>query len=335
MKGAAPSTANMKLYFSPLACSLAANIVLRELGLSLERIEVDTRSQRTATGADYSQINPLGMVPVLLLDSGAVLTENAAVLQYLASLAPEAGLAAVQPPAALARLQQWLSFVGTELHKVVYLPLIDEFASDAARDEALRKASARLAFVEATLMGQDFLLDGFSIADAYLFAVLNWSKVTPISFSSYPAIAAYTDRIQARPAVAQALREEFELYGEQRARRKGTAARPTRDVLAAFNQVFLSRDPGGLDALIHDDCELVNVDGTRHRGKAACLALWSSLALDPAIRFELEAVRVERESAVITWSMVRGQTRVQGVNLMRLQNGRIVEARGYAQNPVA
>lgn len=325
----------MKLYFSPLACSLAARIVLRELRLNVDMLEVDTRSLRTETGADYSQINALGMVPALELDSGEVLTENAAVLQYLANQVPDAGLAPTQP-LARARLQQWLSFVGTELHKAVYLALLDPSAPDAVREEALRKADSRLRFVANALAEKEFLLEQFSVADAHLFAILNWSKVTPISLAMYPDLAAYAERVQKRPAVAHALREEVERYGQQQARRKSSErARTTRDLMAAFNEVFLSRDPGGLDALVAEDCELVNVDGTLHSGKRACLALWRSIALDPTIHFELEGVRAERDSAVITWTLVRGDTRMHGVNLMRLREGRIVEARGYASGPSA
>jgi glutathione S-transferase len=321
----------MKLYFAPLACSLAAHIVSRELELPLERVEVDTHSQRTADGADYGAVNPLGLVPALVLPSGEVLSENAAVLQYLAALRPEVGLLP-SDPLARARAQKWLSFVGTELHKLVYLPLLDHNAPDSAREEALGKAPARLTFVSRALESSDYLLSRFSVADAYLFAVLHWSQVTPITLADYPPLVAYLERVKARPAVASALSEELALYArEQALRRLDPRARTTRELMTAFNQIFLRRDPSGLDALIAEDCVLENTDGTRHEGKVACVALWRSIALDPALRFELEQVRAERDSATITWTLSHGETRIRGVNLMRVRNGQIVEARGYAR----
>jgi len=219
----------MKLYFAPLACSLAAHIVSRELDLPLERVQVDTRAQRVAGGADYRAVNPLGMVPALELPNGELLTENAAVLQYLAAQRPDSGMSP-RTPLEQARLHQWLSFVGTELHKVVYLALLDEHAPDAVREEALRKAPPRLAYAARALENAEFLLPHFSVADAYLFTILHWSQVTPIRLADYPSLAAYVERIKARPAVARALHEELELYVEERARRKSERApRPTRE----------------------------------------------------------------------------------------------------------
>ncbi len=319
----------MKLYFSPLACSLAAHIVSRELDLPLERVQVDLRTQRTADGSDYRAVNPLGMVPALVLPGAEPLTENAAILQFLAAQRPSAGLA---PSGELerARLHKWLSFVGTELHKVVYLPLLDEHASDAARAESLQKAPARLAYAASALSESEYLLGRFSVADAYLFTILHWSQVTPIVLADYPPLAAFMQRMKERPAVAAALREELAQYAAVRVKPKPESrARPIRELMAAYNDVFLRRDDRGLEALVHDECVIENTDGMRHVGKTACVELWRSLALDPALHFEVEQVTTNADGATITWALTHGETRVSGVNLMRVRDGRIVGARGY------
>src|SRR5205814_3891167 len=137
--------------------------------------------------------------------------ENAAILQYVAERFPKAGLA----PAggiARARLHQWLSFIGTELHKAVFLPLLRKDAPAEVKTYAASLADARLDIVEKHLAGREFLLDGFSVADAYLFTVLNWSTATPVKLDRFPAIQAYVARLQQRPSVAKALGEEFAMY---------------------------------------------------------------------------------------------------------------------------
>jgi glutathione S-transferase len=200
----------MDIYFSPLACSLASRIVLYEAGGDAAFHRVDTRAGKTASGEDYLTINPKGLVPALKTDDGLVLTENAAILQYLADRFPEAGLA----PAGFARyqLQQWLSFIGSELHKAVFTPLLSRTAPDAAKALAKEAASARLAYLNDHLAGREWLLDRFSVADAYLAAVLNWNRAVQLDFSACPAIVAYQERLAARPAVGRALTEEFALF---------------------------------------------------------------------------------------------------------------------------
>lgn len=204
----------MKLYFSPLSCSMATRITLYEAGATAEYVEVDPKTKQTLSGADFTTINPLGLVPVLEVDDGALLTENAAILQFVADRFADAALAP-RDPLGRARLQQWLSFVGTELHKALFVPLLDEKASEPIKGYARALADSRLARIAAALEGRDFLLDRFSVADAYLFTVLNWSAVTPVDLSAWPAIVSFHQRVAQRPAVARAFKEEKVLYGRQ------------------------------------------------------------------------------------------------------------------------
>lgn len=200
----------MDIYFSPLACSLASRIVLYETGQQAAYQRVDTKAGRTASGEDYRKINPKGLVPALRTDDGAVLTENAAILQYLADRKPEAGLA----PSGFGRyqLQQWLSFIGSELHKSVFTVLLGPDYPAEAKAKAKQDAAGKLAYLDAHLSGRDWLLDDFSVADAYLAAVLNWNTAVKLDFSPYPAIQAYQKRLMTRPSVGRALQEEFALY---------------------------------------------------------------------------------------------------------------------------
>jgi glutathione S-transferase len=207
----------MKLYFSPLACSMATRICLYEAGAEAAFIEVDPKTKRTLDGRDYRAVHPLGMVPALDIGEAEVLTENAAILQYVAARFPGAGLAP-SDAAGRARLQQWLCFVGTELHRGVFGALLDESAPEDARRYALDKAPARLAHAAARLATHDYLLDTFSAADAYLFTVLSWAVVTPIDLKAYPALPDYLARVHRRPSVARAVSEERPLYAAELAR---------------------------------------------------------------------------------------------------------------------
>lgn len=200
----------MDLYFSPLACSLASRITVYEAGADATFHRVDTKAGRTADGADYREINPKGLVPALLTDDGDVLTENAAILQYLAEQFPDAGLA----PDGFARhqMRQWLSFIGSELHKYVFTPLLSPNTSQEARAAATEAAKVRLTYLDSHLTGREYLLDRFSVADAYLAAVLNWAPFVKLDLDAYPGVAVYRDRLRARPAVARAMGEEFALF---------------------------------------------------------------------------------------------------------------------------
>lgn len=199
----------MDLYFSPLACSLGARIALYEADARAALHRVDSKT-RTVNGADYLAINPKGLVPALRTPEGEVISENAAVLQYIADAHPEARLGA--EGLERYRLQQWLSFIGTELHKAVFNPLLSPKANEGAKAFARELASERLAYLDAHLTGRDYLLDRFSVADAYLAAILNWAAFVQVDLAPYPALCAYFDRLKARPAVARAMGEEMELF---------------------------------------------------------------------------------------------------------------------------
>jgi glutathione S-transferase len=204
----------MQLYFSPLACSMATQIALYEAELDASYVLVDSKTKLLPDGTRYADVNPMEMVPALRTDDGEVLTENAAILQYVADRRPEAGLA--PPPASRARLQEWLSFIGTELHKAIFGPVFDRSAPEAVRAYALGKAPARFARLEQHLARHEYLLDRFSVADAYLTVVLNWTQVTPLQLDAYPSVAAYQARMKARPSVARAMAEEGALYMKTR-----------------------------------------------------------------------------------------------------------------------
>lgn len=208
----------MELYFSPLACSMASRIALYEAGAQARYIYRD-RAKRLPDGSDFLAINPLGMVPALRTDDGEVLTENAAILQYIAERYPDASLA---PASGIerTRLQQWLCFIGTELHKAVFLPLLDSKAPPEAKSYATGLANARLDLVDRHLNGREFLLEKFSVADAYLYTVLNWSRATAIDVTKWPAIKAYLSNLRKRPSVARAVTEEGAMYAEEQARHK-------------------------------------------------------------------------------------------------------------------
>lgn len=206
----------MEIYFSPLACSMASRIAVYEANADARFVEVDTAAKRTREGdVDYLAINPLGVVPALRTDDGAVVTENAAILQYLADRFPDAALA---PRGGIerTRLQQWLSFIGTELHKSVFNPLLDRKAPQGAKDYAVGKSQLRLDVVARHLAGRDYLLDRFSVADAYLVAVLGWTAVVAIDLARWPVLDAYLVRLRARPSVARAVAEEGALYARRR-----------------------------------------------------------------------------------------------------------------------
>lgn len=209
----------MELYFSPLACSMSSRIALYEAGAAAKFIEVDPKTKRMPDGTDYLAIYPLGLVPVLRTDGGDLLSENAAVLQYIADRFPAATLA---PPAGMGRtrLQQWLSFIGTELHKALFIPLFDAKLAEAAKSRALEKGESRLAFLDRHLAGREFLLEGFTVGDAYLVTVLNWNIATPVDLARWPAVWDYYARLKGRPSIARALSEEHALYAAEQARHR-------------------------------------------------------------------------------------------------------------------
>lgn len=197
----------MKLYYSPRACSLAPHIALRELGLPFELERVDLRTKRTESGKDYWTVNPKGYVPALELDDGFVLTEVAAVLQYLADLVPEKELAPRWGTRERYELQAWLHFVGSELHKAfgaLFAPHTEE-----QKEAQLAKIGRRLDWVETELAKRPWLVgDRYSVADIYLFVITSWSERFGIDPTRWPALLAWRQRIAGRPAVLAAWEAE-------------------------------------------------------------------------------------------------------------------------------
>jgi glutathione S-transferase len=198
----------MKLYYTPAACSLAPHIVAREAGLKLEIEKVDLAGKKTETGADFSKINPKGYVPALGLDNGEVLTEVATLVQYLADQAPQSGLAPANGTMERYRLQEWLTFISTEIHKG-FGPLWKPDTPAEIKEAAKANLAKRFAYLDQHLANRSFLAaERFSAADAYLFTVVNWTNFHNIDLAPYSNLKAYVQRVAARPAVQQAMQAE-------------------------------------------------------------------------------------------------------------------------------
>ena len=199
----------MKLFYKPGACSLASHIALREVGVSFESVEVDTDAGQTKQGDDYKSVNPKGYVPALQLDSGEVLTEGAAVLQYIADQYPESGLAPPSGTLARVRLQEYLNYVSSELHKA-FGPFFSGNASDEDKKQAGNNVADKLDYIEKLFSdGRAYLLgDGFSVADAYLFVTSNWSNFVGIDLSLWPNVQAFVERVANRPCSQAAMKAE-------------------------------------------------------------------------------------------------------------------------------
>ena len=198
----------MKLYYSPGACSLSPHIALREAGLAFEPVLASTKSHQLADGTDYYGINPLGYVPMLELDDGTRLREGPAIVQYIADQAPTKNLAPANGTLPRYRLQEWLTFIGTELHKQ-FSPLFNAAMPEEAKKIQRDKLASRFQWVDAELKGKQYLMgDTFSVADGYLFTVTNWAKPINIDLAPYPNLVAYRERVGARPAVQEAMKVE-------------------------------------------------------------------------------------------------------------------------------
>jgi glutathione S-transferase len=198
----------MKLYFSPGACSLAPHIILCEIGGHFDLEEVDLASKKTVDGKDFYAINPKGYVPVLELDDHEILTEGPAIMQYLADRAPDRKL--VPPPGSMARyrLAEAMNFISAEIHKS-FTPLFSKTTPDETRTAFLDILSKRVAIIAAQLEKTPYITgDGFSIADAYLFTVLSWSRYVAFDLAPWPAVGAYLARLAERPAIHAALAAE-------------------------------------------------------------------------------------------------------------------------------
>jgi glutathione S-transferase len=198
----------MKLYFSPGACSLSPHIVLHESGLPFTTERVDLKTHKTESGADFYQVNPSGYVPALVLDSGDTLTEGPAIVQWIADQVPDKKLAPANGTMERVRLQEWLNFISTELHKS-HSPLFNPAAPDEWKTFMRELLARRFATVAQKLEGRDYLLGSdFSVADAYLFVVLSWGKWVKVDTTPWPVLVAYQARIAARPGVQAALKAE-------------------------------------------------------------------------------------------------------------------------------
>lgn len=198
----------MKLYYIPSACSFSPHIVAHELGLAIELVKVDPATKRTEHGDDFLATNPKGMVPVLQLDDGSVLTEGPAVVQYLADLKPEAGLAPPNGSLARYRLQEMLGQINSELHQS-YMPLFNPATSDEVRSGRMAYLRKHYGLIDAALGRTPFLLgERFTVSDAYLFVVTRWADFVKLDLSAFTNLQAFQARVAARPAVQAAMQRE-------------------------------------------------------------------------------------------------------------------------------
>lgn len=198
----------MKLYYSPGACSLASHIALYETGLPFEIDRLIKTTKMTVGGEDFMQINPKGYVPTIKLDDGSILTEGAAVLQYIADQKPDSGLAPKAGTMERYRLQEWLTFISSEIHKS-FSPLFNKDASEDVKNYARNMLSKRLVYAETQLANKPYLMgDHFTVADAYFFVVMGWSNHVGYDLSPFPRIQEYLARIAVRPAVQAAMKAE-------------------------------------------------------------------------------------------------------------------------------
>ncbi|MEH6405620.1 MAG: glutathione transferase GstA [Sneathiella sp.] len=199
----------MRLFYKPGACSLASHIVLQEVGVTFSVDEVDTQAGRTKSGRDFKQLNPKGYVPVLELETGEVITEGAAILQYIADQHPDTQLVPAVGTIARARAQEHLNYTSSELHKA-FGPLFSNNATDAQKAGARENVAQKIDYM-ATLLkdGDEYLVENkFTVVDAYVFVVLNWANFTGIDLNKWPNIAAYVARISVRPSTKEAMLAE-------------------------------------------------------------------------------------------------------------------------------
>jgi glutathione S-transferase len=198
----------MKLYYAPGSCALASHIALVETGLPFDTEKVDLRTKTTAAGVDYTTINDKGYVPALEMDGGGLLTENAAVLQYIADRAPVLGLAPPAGSLARYRLIEWLHYIGTEVHKA-FGPLFNPKTSEDQKAATITALQRKFDYLAKRLATGPYLMgETFTVADAYLFAVLNWTKGLHIDLAPWPVLQQYLARVAARPNVVKAMKDE-------------------------------------------------------------------------------------------------------------------------------
>ena len=198
----------MKLYYAPGACSLSPHIVARELGISFDLKKVNTKDKSVEGGGDYWKVNPRGYVPALELDNGKTLTEGPAIVQYLADQKPESGLAPKAGTFERYQLQEWLNFLTSEIHKQ-FSPLFKPNTPEDYKPVAKENLASRFDWLDKQLAGKDYLMGKqFTVADAYAFVLLNWTKFQSIDLSKWPNLQAFQARVGARPKVQEALQAE-------------------------------------------------------------------------------------------------------------------------------
>ena len=198
----------MKLYYSPGACSLSPHIALHEAGLAYTPVLASTKSHKLQDGTDFYSINPLGYVPVLEMDDGTRLRECPAIVQYIADQVPLKMLAPVNGSLQRYRLQEWLTFIGTEIHKG-FSPLFNPATPEDYKPMVREKLQQRLQWVDSQLADKQYIMgDQFTVADGYLFTVTNWTKPTNVDISGLANLAAYRERVGARPAAQAAMKAE-------------------------------------------------------------------------------------------------------------------------------
>ena len=198
----------MRLYYSPGACSLSPHIALEEAGLAYDAIKVDLKAKKTEKGDDYLPVNPKGKVPFLIIDGGEGLSEGAAIVQYIADKAPGSKLAPAHGTIERYRLQEWLNYIASELHKG-FSPLFNPANPDEVKDAAKAHIVKQFAYVDGKLTGRDYLMgSAFSVADGYLFTILRWADGKQIDISSLKNLSAYKARVADRPKVKATLLAE-------------------------------------------------------------------------------------------------------------------------------
>ena len=198
----------MKLYYMPGACSLSPHIVLNEAGLAFDKVKVDGKTKAMDGGGDYRSENPLGYVPLLVLDDGTKISEGPAIVQYIADKVPAKNLAPANGTPERTSLQSWLNFISTELHKG-FSPLFNPEMPNEAKKIFRDRLATRFAYLDKHLAGNQYLLGkNFSVADPYLFVVSNWAPRVDVDLSPYANVLAYRKRVGARPAVEAAMKAE-------------------------------------------------------------------------------------------------------------------------------
>lgn len=198
----------MKLYYSPGACSLSPHIALHESGLAFEAIAAPTKTHKLPDGTDYYTVNPLGYVPFLTLDNGKSLREGPAIVQYIADQVPDKHLAPANGTFERYQLQEWLTFIGTELHKT-FSPLFVPTTPAETKSASMERLQSRLKWVDGELSGKQYLMGNtFTVADGYLFVVTNWAQYVGLDLNGYANLVAFRARVAARPAVIAAMKAE-------------------------------------------------------------------------------------------------------------------------------